>query len=82
MALCPGIMTTNFADHSGGGLNRPPKAMTQTPKQVVSTAIKELQSRKKPTILTHFTDKLFDFMFRFYSRKAIVSTMGKMGSKP
>jgi short-subunit dehydrogenase len=82
MGLCPGIMTTNFADHSGGGLSKPPKAMTQTPEQVAKATLKTLKSRNKPTVLTHFTDKLFAFMFRFYSRKAIVSTMGKMGSKP
>lgn len=81
MGLCPGIMATNFADHSGAGLNKPPKTMTQTPEQVVSTALKALKSRKNPTVLSHFTDKLFAFMFRFYSRKGIVSTMGKVGGK-
>jgi hypothetical protein len=80
MGLCPGIMTTNFTDHSGGGLSKPPKAMTQPPEKVVNTALRALQSRKNPTVLTHFTDKLFAFLFRFYSRKAIVSTMGKLGN--
>ena len=80
MGLCPGIMTTNFDDHSGGGLNKPPKWMTQTPEQVVSTALKALKNREKPTTFSHFSDKLFTFMFRFYSRKAIISTMGKMGN--
>jgi short-subunit dehydrogenase len=45
MALCPGIMTTNFADHSGGGLGKPPKAMTKTPEQVAKTALKALKLR-------------------------------------
>jgi short-subunit dehydrogenase len=80
MGLCPGIMDTNFADHSGSAMNKPPKAMIKTPKQVVNTALKALQSRSKPTVFTHFTDKLFEFLFRFYSRKAIVSTMGKMAN--
>lgn len=80
MGLCPGIMTTNFADHSGGGLNKAPKWMTQAPEQVATTALKALKSRKKPTVFSHFSDKLFMFMFRFYSREAIVSTMGKMGN--
>jgi len=78
MGLCPGIMDTNFAGHSGGGMNKPPKAMIKAPQQVVNTALKTLQSRRKPTVLTHFTDKVFAFLFRFYTRKAIVSTMGKM----
>jgi short-subunit dehydrogenase len=82
MALCPGIMTTNFVDHSGGGMGKPPKAMTKTPEQVAKATLKSLKSRNKPAVLTHFTDKLFAFIFRLYSRKAIVSTMGKMGSKP
>ncbi len=80
MGLCPGIMSTNFADHSGGGLSKPPKAMTLTPEQVAKATLKALKSRNMPIVLTHFTDKLFAFIFRFYSRKAIVSTMGKIGS--
>lgn len=79
MGLCPGIMATNFTEHSGGGLYKPPKAITQTPEKVVITALKALEHRKKPIIFSHFSDKLFLFMFRFYSRKAIISTMGRMG---
>ncbi|MBK8088811.1 MAG: SDR family NAD(P)-dependent oxidoreductase [Chitinophagaceae bacterium] len=81
MGLCPGIISTNFNTNAGGGVNKAPKMMTQTPEQVVSIALKALESRKKPTVLSVFTDRLFAFLFRFYSRKAIVSTMGKMGSK-
>jgi uncharacterized protein len=79
MGLCPGITATNFDTHAGGGMNNAPKMMTQTPEQVITTALKALKARKNPTIISGFINKLFLFMFRFYSRKAIVSTMGKMG---
>lgn len=81
MGLCPGITSTNFNEHSGGGKADTPKLMTQTPEQLVDTALKALKSRKKPTVISGVVNNIFAFMSRLISRKAIVSMMGQMGAK-
>ncbi len=81
MGLCPGITSTNFNEHSGGGNEATPKLMTQTPGQLVDTAMRALNSRKKPTVISGTVNNVFAFMSRLMSRKAIVSMMGPMGSK-
>src|SRR5581483_3536813 len=53
MGLCPGVTATNFHTRSGGGKDDvPPKAITQTPEQVVDKALKALKKRNKPIVLS------------------------------
>lgn len=81
LGFCPGITSTNFNAHSGGGQTEMPGFMTQTPEQVVDEVIKALKLRKKPTVSSGTVNKAFAFMTRFMSRKANVSMMGKMVPK-
>lgn len=81
MGLCPGITSTNFNEHSGGGTAATPKLMTQTPEQVVDTALKALKCHCKPTVISGVVNNIFAFMSRLMSRKAIASMMGQMGAK-
>ena len=80
MGLCPGITSTNFNENSGAGKAETPKLMTQTPEQVVDTALKALKARNKPTVISGWVNNVFAFMSRLMSRKAIASMMGKMGA--
>jgi hypothetical protein len=82
MGLCPGMTTTNFNKNSGGGDLEAPKAMTQTPEELVTNALVALKARKKPTVISGFTNNLFAFISRFRSRKSVVSMMGDMGAVP
>lgn len=81
MGLCPGITSTNFNEHSGGGTAETPKLMTQTPEQLVDIALKALACRCKPTVISGVVNNVFAFMSRIMSRKAIANMMGKMGVK-
>lgn len=81
MGLCPGITSTNFNEHSGGGTAATPKLMTQTPEQVVDAAMKALAARNKPTVISGLVNNVFAFMSRLMSRKAIANMMGQMGAK-
>lgn len=80
LGFCPGITSTNFNTNSGGDQKEMPKFMTQTPEQVAVEVVKALKKRNKPTVNSGFVNKIFVFMTRFMTRKAIVSMMGKMGA--
>ncbi len=82
MGLCPGITSTKFNEHSGGGTAATPKLMTETPEHLVDTALKALKCRCKPTVISGAVNNIFTFMSRLMSRKAIANMMGKMGAKP
>ena len=47
MALCPGVTETNFFEASG--MDHPPMRVSQTPEEVVETALRAL-NRKKSTV--------------------------------
>jgi hypothetical protein len=79
VGFCPGITSTNFNENSGGGKADTPKLMTQTAEQVVDAALKALNARKKPTIISGTVNNVFAFISRLMSRKAIALMMGKMG---
>lgn len=81
MGLCPGITSTKFNEHSGGGTAATPKLMTQTSEQLVDAAMKALACRCKPTVISGGVNNVFAFMSRLMSRKAIVSMMGQTGAK-
>ncbi|MBU1240912.1 SDR family NAD(P)-dependent oxidoreductase [Myxococcota bacterium] len=78
MALHPGVTGTNFHTRSGGDdQNRPPESITQTPEQVVDTAMAALSKRRTPTVISGVKNKLFTSMGRLMPRRYMVSMMGK-----
>lgn len=79
MGLCPGITRTQFNLRSGGEEEtKAPKAMVQTADQVVAKALRELEARRHPTVLSGLLNSVFAFSTRLRSRKAVVSQMGQM----
>ncbi len=82
-SLLPGVTKTNFHEAAGGKADqKPPAAITQTVAEVVDVAMKALKRRKRPTILTSFTNKAMCFVTnRLLTRKAMVSMMGGQAPK-
>jgi short-subunit dehydrogenase len=78
MGLCPGITETGFQVAAGGKTEDLPKGLSQTPEHVVDVAIKALQAREKPTVLTGAKNAGFAGLSRFLSRKAVVKMTGGM----
>jgi uncharacterized protein len=78
MGLCPGITETAFHKNAGGTEeNYPPKSLSQTPEQVVDTALIALKKRKKPTVISGYKNSMFTLFGRMFSRKNLVSMLGK-----
>jgi uncharacterized protein len=76
MGLCPGVTATNFHDRAGGDeTNRPSAAITQTPEEVVETAMQALAARSKPTIVSGIKNKIVTNLTRMLPRKGIVKMM-------
>ena len=80
MGLCPGVTATQFHDRAGGDeTNRPPTAITQTPEEVVETAMQALAERARPTVVSGVKNKLVTNLTRVMSRKGIVKMMATFG---
>jgi len=76
MGLCPGVTATHFHDRSGGDeTNRPPAAITQSPEEVVETAMQALAARGKPTVVSGIKNKVVTNLTRMLPRKGIVKMM-------
>jgi len=76
MGLCPGVTATHFHDRAGGDeTNRPAAAITQTPEEVVETAMQALAERGRPTVVSGIKNKLVTNLTRLMSRKRIVKMM-------
>jgi len=76
MGLCPGATASHFHDRAGGDeTNRPPAAITQTPEDVVETAMQALAKREKPTVVSGVKNKLVTNLTRMLPRKGIVKMM-------
>ena len=76
MGLCPGATATHFHNRAGGDEgNRPPSAITQTPEEVVETAMQALAVRSKPTIVSGVKNKLVTNLTRMLPRSGIVKMM-------
>lgn len=76
MGLCPGVTATHFHDRAGGDeTNRPPAAITQTPEEVVETALQALSERAKPTVVSGMKNKLVTNLTRIMPRKRVVRMM-------
>jgi uncharacterized protein len=76
MGLCPGVTATHFHERAGGDeTNRPPAAITQTPDEVVETALQALAKREKPTVVSGVKNKLATNLTRMLPRKGILKMM-------
>ncbi len=80
MGLCPGVTATVFHQRAGGDeAHRPPAAITQTPDDVVETAMQALAERSKPTVVSGIKNKMATNLTRILPRKGIVKMMATFG---
>jgi short-subunit dehydrogenase len=75
MALCPGVTETNFFEAAHG--HKPPARASQTPEEVVDTALRGLAARKS-SIVSGFANLMMVEAERFVPRSWIVRLAGKM----
>jgi len=73
MALCPGVTDTNFFKASR--MDRPPARVSQTPEQVVDTALRALR-RGKSAVISGWTNRFVTESERVLPRAVVLRTMG------
>jgi len=73
MALCPGVTDTNFFEASR--MDRPPARVSQTPEQVVDTALRALK-RGKGSVISGWTNLLMTESERVLPRSVVLRTIG------
>src|SRR5262249_4037229 len=73
MALCPGVTETNFFKASR--MDRPPARVSQTPEQVVDTALRALR-RGKSAVISGWTNRFVTESERVLPRAVVLRTMG------
>lgn len=74
MALCPGVTETNFFQASG--MDHPPLRISQTPEDVVDTALRAL-NRKKPAVISGWTNFFTVEAERIFPRSLVTKVAGK-----
>jgi len=74
MAVCPGVTETNFFE--AAKMDRPPMRGSQTPEEVVETAIRGL-NRRKSVIISGWPNRLTVFAERFFPRSVVLKIAGK-----
>jgi uncharacterized protein len=74
MALCPGVTETNFFE--AAGMDHPPMRLTQTPEEVVETALRAL-NRKKSTVISGWTNFFTVEVERLFPRSFVTKVAGK-----
>ena len=80
MGLCPGVTASHFHQRAGGDeANQPPAAITQTPEDVVETAMLALAKRGKPTVVSGVKNRMITNLTRLMPRKGIVKMMAGFG---
>lgn len=75
MALCPGVTDTNFFEAARG--HKPPARVSQTPEEVVDTALRGL-ARGKSHVISGWTNFLMTQSERFVPRSLITRLAGRM----
>lgn len=75
MALCPGVTETNFFEAAHG--HKPPARASQTPEEVVDTALSGL-ARRKGHIVSGWTNLLMVEAERLSPRSLVVRMAGRM----
>jgi short-subunit dehydrogenase len=73
MALCPGVTETNF--FAASRMDKPPARISQTPEQVVDTALRALK-RGKSSVVSGWTNFLMTESERALPRSLVLRTMG------
>src|ERR1051325_5111742 len=74
MALCPGVTETNFFE--AAGMDHPPMRITQTPEEVVDTALRAL-NRNKGAVISGWTNFFTVEVERIFPRSFITKVAGK-----
>ena len=75
MALCPGVTETGFFEASR--MRKPPARTSQTPEEVVATALRGL-GRRKSSIISGWPNKLMVETERFMPRWLILRAVGSV----
>lgn len=75
MGLCPGVTETNFFEAARG--QKPPARTSQTPEEVVDTALRGLASRKS-SIVSGWSNLLMVEAERFVPRSLVLRMAGRM----
>src|SRR3982074_362020 len=75
MALCPGVTDTNFFESARG--HKPPARASQTPEEVVDTALRGL-ARGKSHVISGWTNFLMTQSERLAPRSIITRVAGRM----
>jgi short-subunit dehydrogenase len=78
MALCPGVTETNFFEASRG--KKPPARVSQTPEDVVDTALRAL-ARGKSHIISGWTNRAMTEAERLVPRSLVTRMAGRMMRK-
>jgi short-subunit dehydrogenase len=73
MALCPGVTDTNFFEASR--MQRPPARTSQTPDEVVDTALRALR-RRKSSVISGWTNLMAVEAERIVPRNLVLRTVG------
>ena len=74
MALCPGVTETNFFD--AAKMDHPPMRISQTPEEVVDTALRGLK-RRKSSIISGWPNRLVAFAVRLFPRSVVLRLTGR-----
>lgn len=75
MALCPGVTETNFFE--AAGIEKPPLRVSQSPEDVVETALRALQ-RRKSHVITGWTNFVMVQAERIAPRSLVVRMAGRV----
>jgi short-subunit dehydrogenase len=73
MALCPGVTETGF--FAASHIQKPPARTSETPEQVVETALRGLR-RRKSSIISGAPNKLMVATERVMPRSFVLRTIG------
>ncbi|NBU19860.1 SDR family oxidoreductase [bacterium] len=82
MVLCPGITRTEFFKRAGGRIDQNfPGFLTQTPQTVASLALKELEKRSNPVVISGRMNQWSVFLSRFVPTKTLINLLGHLGHR-
>ncbi|MEM7115965.1 MAG: SDR family NAD(P)-dependent oxidoreductase [Chloroflexota bacterium] len=76
VALCPGATRTSFHEAADGSHANYPEMILQTPKQVADEAVRALQKRHGPIVISGGMNRMLVGSQRLMSRKTAVNIMG------
>lgn len=74
--LCPGATITNFQVRSGGKTGGIPSFVLETADEVAGRALRALERKAGPTIISGWKNQIGAFIARLVTRKQLVKIMG------